>query len=170
MGIAASDPSGLASLSAAQLASMGQLPGTAVPAGAPVSVRGAVKTPILRNIELTAPYFLNGGQATLDQLVDFYSRGGDFPSTDVDPSLKRAGFSADDKAAVVAFLKSLTDERVRNQSAPFDHPSLIVPNGMVLVNGAMTEQTITVPATGAAGGAPLQKFCDGLAGSAGSCN
>jgi cytochrome c peroxidase len=170
MGIAASDPSGLASLSAAQLASMGQLPGTAVPPGAPVSVRGAVKTPILRNIELTAPYFLNGGQATLDQLVDFYSSGGDFPSTDVDPSLKRAGFSVDDKAAVVAFLKSLTDERVRNQSAPFDHPSLTVPNGMVLMNGALTEQTITIPATGAAGGAPLQKFCDGLAGSAGSCN
>ncbi len=76
MGIAAADPSGLASLSAAQLASMGQFPGAAVPAGAAVSVRGAVKTPGLRNVELTGPYFLNGGQATLDQLVDFYSRAG----------------------------------------------------------------------------------------------
>jgi cytochrome c peroxidase len=171
LGIAAADPSGLASLSAAQLASMGQLAGTAVPLGAPVSVNGAVKTPDLRNIELTAPYFLNGGQATLDQLVDFYSRGGDFPSASVDPSLKRAGFSADDKAAVVAFLKSLTDERVRNQSAPFDHPSLIVPNGMVMSNGSMTEQNITIPATGAAGGAPMPKFCDSLAGaSSSSCN
>jgi len=109
MGIAASDPSGLASLSTAQLASMGKLAGTQVPAGAPVAVRGAVKTPSLRNIELTGPYFVNGGQATLDQVVDFYSRGGDFPSVDVDPNLQRAGFSADDKAAVVAFLKSLTD-------------------------------------------------------------
>ena len=171
LGIAAADPSGLASLSAAQLASMGQLAGTSVPLGAPVSVSGAVKTPDLRNIELTAPYFLNGGQATLNQLVDFYSRGGDFPSANVDPSLKRAGFSADDKAAVVAFLKSLTDERVRNQSAPFDHPSLIVPNGMVMSNGSMTEQNITIPATGAAGGAPMPKFCDSLAGaSSSSCN
>ena len=171
LGIAAGDPSGLASLSAAQLASLGQLTGTAVPVGAPVSVRGAVKTPSLRNVELTAPYFLNGGQATLDQLVDFYSRGGDFPSPDVDPSLKRAGFSADDKAAVVAFLKSLTDERVRSQSAPFDHPSLIVPNGIVLNNGVLLEQTITIPATGASGGAPLQKFCEGLAGGPGQgCN
>ena len=126
-----SDPSGLASLSAAQLASIGQLKGTLIPAGASVSVRGAVKTPGLRNVELTAPFFLNGGQATLEQVVDFYSRGGDFPSADVDPNLERAGFSADDKAAVVAFLKSLTDERVRSQSAPFDHPSLIVPNGMI---------------------------------------
>jgi hypothetical protein len=125
----------------------------------------------LRNVELTAPYFLNGGQATLAQLVDFYSRGGDFRSADVDPSLKNAGFSADDKAAVVAFLKSLTDERVRAQSAPFDHPSLIVPNGMVMQDGFLTEQTITIPATGAAGGAPLARFCDSLAGASSStCN
>ena len=171
LGIAASDPSGLASLSVAQLASMGQISGTSVPAGAPVSVRGAVKTPSLRNIELTAPFFVNGGQATLEQVVDFYSRGGDFPSVDVDPSLERASFSADDKAAVAAFLKSLTDERVRNQSAPFDHPSLTVPNGMVVTDGVLNEQTITIPATGASGGAPLQKFCDGLAGAPSqSCN
>jgi cytochrome c peroxidase len=162
LGLAAGDPSGLASLSVAALASLGQVNGTAVPPGAPVSVRGAVKTPGLRNIELTGPYFLNGGQATLSQLVDFYSRGGDFPSVDIDPELKRAGFSADDKAAVVAFLKSLTDERVRAQSAPFDHPSLIVPNGMVLVNGVMQEQTINLPATGKDGGAPLVKFCQSI--------
>jgi len=169
-GIGAPDPSGLPSLSAAQLASLGQLSGTRVPLGAPVSVNGAVKTPILRNIELTAPYFLNGGQATLEQVVEFYSRGGDFPSTDVDPSLKRAGFSSDDIAAVVAFLKSLTDERVRAQSAPFDHPSLMVGDGMIMSNGAMVEQTITIPATGAGGGQPMQKFCDALQGSSGQCN
>jgi len=164
MGIAASDPSGLASLSVAQLASMGQVSGTLVPAGAPVSVEGAVKTPSLRNIELTAPFFVNGGQATLGQVVDFYSRRGDFPSADMDPNLERASFGALDKIAVVAFLKSLTDERVRNQSAPFDHPSLIVPNGGVVSNGVLTEQTITIPATGAAGGAPLARFCDSLDG------
>lgn len=164
MGIAASDPSGLASLSVAQLASMGQVSGTLVPAGAPVSVEGAVKTPSLRNIELTAPFFVNGGQATLGQVVDFYSRRGDFPSADMDPNLERASFGALDKVAVVAFLKSLTDERVRNQSAPFDHPSLIIPNGGVVSNGVLTEQTITIPATGAAGGAPLARFCDSLDG------
>ncbi|HET8891877.1 MAG TPA: cytochrome c peroxidase [Candidatus Angelobacter sp.] len=164
MGIAASDPSGLASLSVAQLASMGQVSGTLVPAGAPVSVGGAVKTPSLRNIELTAPFFVNGGEATLGQVVDFYSRRGDFPSADMDPNLERASFGALDKVAVVAFLKSLTDERVRNQSAPFDHPSLIIPNGGVVSNGVLTEQTITIPATGAAGGAPLARFCDSLDG------
>jgi cytochrome c peroxidase len=164
LGIAASDPSGLASLSMAQLASMGQVSGTSVPAGAPVSVSGAVKTPGLRNVELTAPFFVNGGQATLEQVVDFYSHRGDFPSADMDPNLERASFGPLDKLAVVAFLKSLTDERVRSQSAPFDHPSLTVPNGGVVTNGVLTEQTITIPATGAAGGAPMAKFCDSLVG------
>ncbi|MBZ5505486.1 MAG: cytochrome C peroxidase [Acidobacteriia bacterium] len=164
MGLAASDPSGLASLSVAQLAAMGQVTGTPVPAGAPVSVRGAVKTPSLRNVELTGPFFLNGGQANLSQVVDFYSRGGDFPSSDIDPNLERASFGTLDRAAVVAFLKSLTDERVRNQSAPFDHPSLAVPNGGAVSNGVLTEQMLTIPATGAAGGAPMAKFCESLAG------
>ncbi|HZE25055.1 MAG TPA: cytochrome c peroxidase [Blattabacteriaceae bacterium] len=164
MGIAASDPSGLASLSVAQLASMGQVSGTQVPAGAPVAVSGAVKTPSLRNVELTAPFFLNGGQATLGQVVDFYSHRGDFPSVDMDPNLERASFGPLDKIAVVAFLKTLTDERVRSQSAPFDHPSLTVPNGGTVTDGVLTEQTITIPATGAAGGASLAKFCDSLVG------
>ena len=171
MGIAASDPSGLASLSVAQLAAMGQVTGTSVPQGAAVSVRGAVKTPSLRNIELTAPFFLNGGQATLEQVVDFYSRRGDFPSADMDPSLERASFGLFDKLAVVAFLRSLTDERVRSQSAPFDHPSLTIPDGGTVANGVLTEQTITIPATGAGGGAPMAKFCESLSGgSSQACN
>ena len=168
MGIAASDPSGLASLSVAQLASLGQVSGTPVPAGAPVAVAGAVKTPSLRNVELSAPYFLNGGQATLAQLVDFYSRGGDFRPVDQDPKLQPVSFDAGDKAAVVAFLKSLTDERVRNQSAPFDHPSLLVPNGAVVSNGVVTEQMISIPAVGASGGAPMAKFCESLVGASAS--
>jgi cytochrome c peroxidase len=171
LGLGAPDPSGLASLSVAKLASLGLVTGTSVPAGAAVRVNGAAKTPGLRNIELTAPFFLNGGQATLLQLVEFYSRGGDFPSADVDPNLTRAAFSDNEKSAVVAFLKALTDERVRSQSAPFDHPSLVLPNGMVKVNGVWTEQSITIPATGAGGGAPLGKFCDSLAGaSSQTCN
>lgn len=171
LGLAASDPSGLASLSVAELASLGQVTGTAVPAGAPVSVAGAVKTPSLRNVDLTGPFFLNGGQATLGQVVDFYSRGGDFPSVDIDPNLERASFGFFDKVAVVAFLKSLTDERVRNQSAPFDHPSLTIPDGGVVSNGVLTEQTIIIPATGAGGGAPLARFCESLAGgSSQACN
>src|SRR5262249_30460561 len=39
---------------------------------------GAFKVPSLRNVSLTAPYFHNGGQATIRQVVEFYNRGGDF--------------------------------------------------------------------------------------------
>ncbi len=45
----------------------------------PIAIRGAFKVPGLRNVELTGPYFRNGGQATLEQVVAFYSRGGDLP-------------------------------------------------------------------------------------------
>src|SRR5262249_51927629 len=43
-----------------------------------VAVDGAFKVPSLRNVELTGPYFHNGGMATLEQVVDFYTRGGGF--------------------------------------------------------------------------------------------
>ena len=41
------------------------------------AVDGAFKVPSLRNIELTGPYFHNGGSATLEQVIEFYNRGGD---------------------------------------------------------------------------------------------
>src|SRR2546422_8026734 len=44
--------------------------------------QGAFKAPGLRNVELTGPYMHNGGMATLEQVVDFYSRGGDFAKED----------------------------------------------------------------------------------------
>jgi len=51
-----------------------------LPAGSsgttPTAVDGAFKAPGLRNVELTAPYFHNGSMDTLDQVVEFYTRGG----------------------------------------------------------------------------------------------
>ncbi|PTU02202.1 cytochrome-c peroxidase, partial [Pseudomonas sp. HMWF031] len=41
------------------------------------AVDGAFKTPTLRNIALTGPYFHNGSRATLQQVMEFYNRGGD---------------------------------------------------------------------------------------------
>jgi hypothetical protein len=46
-----------------------------------VGRNGSFKAPQLRNVELTGPYFHNGGKLTLRQVVDFYARGGDFPAT-----------------------------------------------------------------------------------------
>lgn len=98
-----------------------------------IAVNGAFKTPSLRNIELTGPFMHNGGFATLEQVVDFYTGGAHFEvanKNDLDPEVDGiGGMNAERKAALVAFLKSLTDERVRFERAPFDHPELKVPNG-----------------------------------------
>lgn len=122
----------------ARLRDQGQLPFATPGLGAflpstPVSVNGAFKTPGLRNVALTAPYFHNGDAFTLDEVVDFYTRGGNFPNnlelaSAMQPIRSLRG-QPDKKADLVEFLKALTDERVRNETAPFDHPELIIPNG-----------------------------------------
>ncbi len=92
--------------------------------------RGAFKTPGLRNVGLTAPYFHNGGKATLADVVDFYDRGGDFPNPEKAKRLEVLGLSSGDKAALLDFLQNgLTDCRTASEAAPFDHPSLPLPNG-----------------------------------------
>ncbi len=103
-----------------------------LPTNTRVAADGEFKTPGLRNVELTGPYFHNGGQATLRQVVDFYDRGGDFLDLnmpDSDPLAPFIGFTPGETDDVVAFLLSLTDERVRFEKAPFDHPQLFVPDG-----------------------------------------
>jgi len=169
-----------ASLSVAQLASQGNnLYPTSlfVLPGERTGNHGALKTPGLRNVELTAPYFHNGGEKSLTDVVTFYSRGGNFffqNLADVDAELEPRGFSASDTQALVAFLQALTDDRVRFQSAPFDHPELFVPDGsptkgFSLIDdksgfGDATTTLVHVPQTGMFGGVPFQKFCLSLGG------
>ncbi|MBM4252062.1 MAG: hypothetical protein FJ146_08835 [Deltaproteobacteria bacterium] len=95
--------------------------------------RGAFKTPMLRNIKLTAPYFHNGGIASLGELVDFYARGGDFPNAEKTSELEPFYLTRAEKAELVDFLTNgLTDCRVERERAPFDHPSLVIPGGPTL--------------------------------------
>lgn len=93
-----------------------------------VEDEGLFKAPGLRNVELTAPYMHNGGMLTLRQVVDFYSRGAGDDNPNI-PRLPVLNLSDQNKNDLVAFLKALTDERVRYEKAPFDHPQLFVPNG-----------------------------------------
>jgi cytochrome c peroxidase len=131
------------------------------------AVKGNFKVPGLRNVELTAPYFHNGGQGTLMQVVELYNRGGDFGDknfSDLDPAIDVLNLTKQEKIDLVAFLKALTDERVRYQRAPFDHPQLFVPNGHpgdgkgVTDDGTgkATDELIEIAAVGAAGGPPLK--------------
>ena len=99
-------------------------------AAAPAGAAGTFKAPGLRNVEFTGPYFHNGSQSTLEQVLDFYGRNGDFPDGgNLGPGIGNIRLNAGERTAVVAFLKALSDDRVRFQKAPFDHPSLCVPNG-----------------------------------------
>ncbi|MFM9029428.1 MAG: cytochrome C peroxidase, partial [Opitutaceae bacterium] len=63
-----------------------------------------------------------------------------------------------EKEALVAFLRSLTDERVRYDRAPFDHPQLFVPVGPAVVGAVSSDDLMELPAVGRAGGTPRRNF------------
>lgn len=67
---------------------------------------GRWKTPTLRGVRLTAPYMHDGSLPTLDDVVAFYTRGGN-PHPQLDPRLQPLELSADEQKALVAFLASL---------------------------------------------------------------
>lgn len=74
---------------------------------------GSFKTPSLRNVELTQPYMHNGGFKTLEEVVDFYNEGGGAGlGLDVQNqtlSADKLNLSKDEKKALIAFMKTLTD-------------------------------------------------------------
>jgi cytochrome c peroxidase len=80
---------------------------------------GFFKVPSLRNIELTAPYMHDGRFATLEQVVEFYNSGVvnhpnlsqalRTPPGSPNPGPRRLNLDNNQKAALVAFLKTLTD-------------------------------------------------------------
>jgi len=125
---------------------------------------GAFKSPGLRNVELTGPYFHTGGAATLEQVLEFYGRNGDVPAGgNLGPGIGNIRLGQQDRAAIVEFLKALTDDRVRYERAPFDHPSLCVPVGYA--EPSLAESFALIPAAGRGGNAvPLQTFAELLDG------
>ena len=73
----------------------------------------AFKTPTVRNAALTAPYMHNGVYQTLEQVLDFYNRGGGIglglsvpTQTLADDKLH---LSKAEQQAIIAFIKSLSD-------------------------------------------------------------
>lgn len=75
------------------------------------------KTPTLRNVELTGPYMHNGTLRTLEEVVAFYNRGGDWHPANQDKRIKPLGLTDEEKKDLVIFLESLTDwNAVQNQS------------------------------------------------------
>jgi len=68
---------------------------------------GAFKTPTLREIARTAPYMHDGSIARLIDVIEFYDRGGQ-PNPNLDPDIRPLQLTAGDKAALLAFLRSLS--------------------------------------------------------------
>jgi cytochrome c peroxidase len=108
---------------------------------------GEFRTASLRNVSLRSPYFHTGQFTMLEQVVDFYNRGGDFDAPNIDRNRVRPlGLSAQQRADLVAFLRNaLTDPRVAAGSAPFDRP--------VLYSESTRVPQITGAGTPGAGGA-----------------
>jgi cytochrome c peroxidase len=106
--------------------------------------RGAFKTPQLRNIKLTAPYFVRGNVATLADVVKFYNQAGFFNNPEKSAELEPLNLSTLEQAFLVDFLtNALTDCRVEKRAAPFDHPALPLPNstGVAGVSGGVLQAT-----------------------------
>jgi cytochrome c peroxidase len=72
------------------------------------SDRGKFRTPGLRNAALTEPYMHDGSLATLEEVVEFYDRGGDAARPAKAEWIFPLGLSPEDKRALVAFLRTLT--------------------------------------------------------------
>ncbi len=108
--------------------------------------KGKFKVPSIRNAELTGPYFHTGGFLTLRQVVDFYNRGGDFNNAAKDSQIRPLGLNEVEKNALVAFMLTLTDERVRCEKGPFDHPSIDIASGPSITqvgrDGRTTDQCL----------------------------
>lgn len=88
---------------------------------------GLYKVTTMRNIELTAPYMHDGRFETLDEVLDFYSD--DVVMTNWNFFIPEGGFnfSSSDKAALKAFLLTLTDESFKTEVRWSDPFNAIVP-------------------------------------------
>ena len=85
-------------------------------------MRGAFKTPGLRNVLLTAPYMHNGSLPNLEAVIEFYDRGGDVrESSELEP----LGLTPGEKRDLIAFLGALTQPLdIQRPEIPPDPPGL----------------------------------------------
>jgi cytochrome c peroxidase len=82
---------------------------------------GAFKTPTLREIANTAPYMHDGSLKTLDEVVDFYDKGG-IKNQNLDEAMKPLKLTAEQKKDLVEFLKALSGEGWQKIGPPPQFP------------------------------------------------
>ena len=79
--------------------------------------RGSFKTPTLRDIALTKPYFHDGSIATLEEVIEYYDRG-DIGNPQLDVKIGALHLTTRERQDLLEFLHSLTGARKQVVSAP----------------------------------------------------
>jgi cytochrome c peroxidase len=82
---------------------------------------GVFKTPTLREIEHTAPYMHDGSLKTLEEVVDFYDKGG-IQNKNLDANIKKLNLSDAEKKDLVEFMKALSGEGWQQVKPPATFP------------------------------------------------
>lgn len=88
--------------------------------------RGTFRTPSLRNVALTAPYMHDGSMATLEEVIRHYEQGGRQRGPHTSPLLAGFRLTARERADLLAFLHTLTDESLTRDprfANPFPTPN-----------------------------------------------
>ncbi|HZN25746.1 MAG TPA: cytochrome c peroxidase [Burkholderiales bacterium] len=116
---------------------------------------GSFKSPSLRNVEVTAPYAHDGRFATLDALIDHYS---DNPIPDPDhgyyTSVAPLKFTPSEKAALIAFLKTLTD-RTMLTDPRFSNPFVVKDDAVRVKRIVVTPGAMLMALSAAAAQTPV---------------
>lgn len=81
----------------------------------------AFKVPTLREVENTYPYMHDGSLKTLEDVIEYYDKGGN-PNKNLHPSMKPLHLSESDKKALVSFMKSLSGEGWQHFTEPTSFP------------------------------------------------
>lgn len=100
---------------------------------------GYFKSSHLFNLPLTAPYFHDGSAATLEEMLDFYVRGGNHDLPELNSHVRVLDATAGEQALVIEMMKRLTDPRIAAGTGPFAHPSLKLP----LADGTFVQMRAT---------------------------
>jgi len=82
---------------------------------------GVFKTPTLREIARTGPYIHDGSLRTLDEVVEFYNKGG-IKNKNLDENIKPLNLTVQEKRYLVEFLKSLSGKGWQNVKVPESFP------------------------------------------------
>jgi cytochrome c peroxidase len=96
---------------------------------------GRFRGPSLRNVAFRAPFMHNGRSVTLESVMDFYNRGGDFKNPSLSSFVHPLGLTAEQEQDVLAFMRdTLTDPRAVNETGPlFERPTLYTESARVPV-------------------------------------